>query len=61
MIQGIIAALEDLNIKDTQDMDTLIKLRTAQILDTWSGLYTSKDEDESYFKRFFQENDGEEE
>jgi hypothetical protein len=61
MIQGIIAALQDLNIQDVQDLDTLIKLRTAQILDTWSGLYTSKDEDDSYIKRFFREDDGEEE
>ena len=55
MIQGIILALEDLNIQNVDDLDTLIKLRTAQILDTWSGLYTSEDADDSYLKRFFRD------
>ncbi len=41
MIQGIITALEDLRIDDVKDLDALIKIRTAQILDTWSGLYSS--------------------
>ena len=41
MIQGIITALEDLRIDDVKNLDTLIKIRTAQILDTWSGLYSS--------------------
>lgn len=42
MIQGIINALEDLRINDVKDLDALIKIRTAQILDTWSGLYSSE-------------------
>ena len=58
MIQGIIQALNDLNITNVDDLDTLIQLRTAQILDTWSGLYSSRDADDSYLERFFR---GEEE
>ncbi len=42
MIKGVIVALDDLQINDVQDLDTLIKIRTAQILDTWSGLYESR-------------------
>lgn len=55
MIQGIINALEDLQINDVKDLDTLIKIRTAQILDTWSGLYSSEKQKEynigKYLKR----------
>jgi hypothetical protein len=47
MTRGIIDALEDLQIDEAEDLETLIQLRTAQILDAWSGLYTtSTDEDE---------------
>lgn len=60
MIQGIITALDDLKIKDANDLDTLVKLRTAQILDTWSGLYKAKDEDEFNLDRYFRKPDGEE-
>jgi hypothetical protein len=41
MIRGIITALEDLHLEDTRDLDALIQIRTAQILDMWSGLYKS--------------------
>jgi hypothetical protein len=47
MIQGIVNALEDLDLGDVEDLDTIIKIRTAQILDTWSGLYASKDKKSS--------------
>ena len=41
MIRGIITALDDLNLSDVKDLDALIQIRTAQILDMWSGLYKS--------------------
>ena len=41
MIRGIITALDDLNLSDVEDLDALIQIRTAQILDMWSGLYKS--------------------
>ncbi len=47
MIQGIIDALDDLRLDDVKDLDALIKIRTAQILDTWSGLYSS-DKNDTY-------------
>ncbi|MBN2045679.1 MAG: hypothetical protein JW757_11705 [Anaerolineales bacterium] len=42
MTKGIIDALEDLRIDDAEDLETLIQLRTAQILDAWSGLYSGE-------------------
>ena len=42
MIRSIITALEDLNLEDARDLDALIQIRTAQILDMWSGLYKPK-------------------
>ena len=55
MIQGIIDALEDLEIDDVEDLDTLIKIRSAQILDTWAGLYQSKTSDEFSLNRYLKE------
>ena len=43
MTSRIIEALDDLNLENENDLDTLISLRTAQILDAWSGLYSQKD------------------
>jgi hypothetical protein len=43
MTRRIIDALEDLHLEDEKDLDTLIQLRTAQILDAWSGLYRDSD------------------
>jgi hypothetical protein len=42
MIRSIITALEDMNLEDARDLDALIQIRTAQILDMWSGLYKPK-------------------
>jgi hypothetical protein len=43
MTTRIIEALEDLKLEDEKDLETLIQLRTAQILDAWAGLYSQKD------------------
>lgn len=62
MIKGILTALDDLQIKDAKDMDALIKLRTAQILDTWAGLYRSRTEEKFDIDRYDdRKSDGDEE
>lgn len=60
MIQGIIDALEDLEIDDVEDLDTLIKIRSAQILDTWSGLYRSKSGEDFSLSRYMREKEDQE-
>jgi hypothetical protein len=61
MIQGIINALEDLRLDDVEDLDALIKIRTAQILDTWSGLYSSDQKNSQNISRYLRGNDQEDE
>jgi hypothetical protein len=61
MIQGIINALEDLRLDDVEDLDALIKIRTAQILDTWSGLYSSDQKNNQNISRYLRGSDQEDE
>lgn len=57
MIRGIMTALEDLQIDDARDLDALIQLRTAQILDIWSGLYSSDSKDDPSIRSFLRRRD----
>lgn len=57
MIRGIMTALEDLQIDDSRDLDALIQFRTAQILDMWSGLYTSEAEDDPSIRALLRRRD----
>ena len=56
----IIDALEDLEIDDVEDLDTLIKIRSAQILDTWAGLYQSKSGEDFSLSRYMKEKEDQE-
>ena len=57
MIRGIMTALEDLQIDDARDLDALIQLRTAQILDIWSGLYNSDSKEDPSIRSFLRQRD----
>jgi hypothetical protein len=59
MIRGIINALEDLDLEDTRDLEALIQIRTAQILDMWSGLYQSNPRQAPDLKRILHEREDE--